>query len=165
MTRLFTHTFFERPVKLTVSPLTMHFAVIFKEFIKFCHFSYSEFRDYFTLKVKNVAEVKYVGGGELILLGCSDGLIHLIDAYTFEERVLMNFYGELADADLIDQRHLLVRSTRNGLHLFKRDGDDGEGKEFAKLYEVKLEEGDLYQADNRQIVVFRKRGKIELYLH
>lgn len=52
------------------------------------------------------------------------------------------------------------------LCVFRRGWDESESRnEFTKLYEIKLEEGDLYSADKRQIVVFRKIASIEVYAH
>lgn len=60
---LFNHTFFEKPIKITVNPLTLHFAVIFKEFVKFFYFCHSDIKHYYTLKLKNINEVRYIGRG------------------------------------------------------------------------------------------------------
>ncbi len=61
----------------------MHFAIIFKDFVKFFYFNYYSIRDYFTMKVKNVLDVKYVLNGSKIVVSCADGFIYLLDAYTF----------------------------------------------------------------------------------
>ena len=34
-----------------------------------------------------------------------------------------------------------------------------------KNYEVKLEDGDLYNFDDKRLVVFRRKGVIEVYSH
>ena len=70
---------------MTVNPLTMHFAIVFKEFVKFFHFDYSQFKNYFTLKIKNVSDLRYIGSGEKMILCTNDGVIHLIDSYRFTE--------------------------------------------------------------------------------
>ena len=55
--------FFEKALKVSVCPLTHHFAVLFKEFVKFYHFDYSEVHNYYTLKIKNVNDVRYTQKG------------------------------------------------------------------------------------------------------
>ena len=50
--------------------------------------------------------------------------------------------------------------------MFRSGWDESESKdEFSKLYEIKLEDGDCYAADQRQIVMFRKTAFIEVYAH
>lgn len=81
--QLFSHTFFEKPIKITINPLTLHFAIVFREFVKFFYFCQSEFKNYFTLKIKNIAEVRYIGRGEKMLICGADGVLYLVDSYTF----------------------------------------------------------------------------------
>lgn len=79
-----------------MNPLTLQFVVVFKEFVKFCYFDYYQIKNYYTLKIKNVADVKFVGRGEKIVLACYDGSIYLLDSYTLTETKLMEFYGEVS---------------------------------------------------------------------
>jgi hypothetical protein len=124
MRKLLTHTFFEKPVKIAVSPLTLHFAIIFKEFVKFFYFNYHSIKNYYTLKIKHVVDLEYVNRGAQILLTCADGLIYLLDAYRFTEEKVLEFYGEPAEARMVDEKHMLVRSNKNALVLFKRGWDE-----------------------------------------
>lgn len=63
MSYLFSYNFFEKPLKLSVNPLTLQFAIVFKEFVKFFYFNYYCVKNYYTLKIKNVNEVRYIGRG------------------------------------------------------------------------------------------------------
>jgi hypothetical protein len=65
--------------------LTLHFAIIFKEFVKFFYFNYYSIKNYFTLKVKNILDVEYVDRGSKVMISTLEGFVYLLDAYSFEE--------------------------------------------------------------------------------
>lgn len=102
MSFLFSYSFFERPIKISVNPLTLQFAIVFKEFVKFFYFNYYSVKNFFTLKIKNVYDVRYVGRGEKMIVACSDGAIYLLDSFTFSQTKLIDFYGEITDVSMID---------------------------------------------------------------
>ena len=67
---------------------------------------------------------------------------------------------------MVHEKHMLVRSNKNVLVIYKRGWDeDANSKEFAKLYEIKLEDGDHYLANLENLLVFKRNGQIELYSH
>lgn len=101
------------------------------------------------MKIKNVNEVRYISRGEKIIVVCNDGNIYLVDSYTFVQTKLMDFYGEVSEADMLDERHLLLKSAKHMLCLFRKTSEeDASQLEFTKLYEIKIEDGDLYHADS-----------------
>jgi hypothetical protein len=61
----------------------MHFVIVFKEFVKFFYFNYSTIKNYFTLKIKNIVDAQYVLNGSKILIATIEGIVSLIDAYSF----------------------------------------------------------------------------------
>ena len=117
---MFSHGFFEKPSKITVNPLTMQVVVVFKEFVKFFIFSYSRIKTLYTLKIKNVTEARYVGTGEKIVICTSDGIVHLMDSYTFVSVPLLDFYGEVAEVQMIDQHQLFLKNNKNTLYLYRQ---------------------------------------------
>lgn len=43
----------------------------------------------------------------------------------------MEFYGEINEVQLLDMKHLLIRSTKNVLYLYKREWKEGDSaKDF-----------------------------------
>jgi len=100
-----------------------------------------------------------------MLICGSDSILYLLDSYTYREEVLMEFYGEVVEAHLVDYRHLFIRSAKNNLILFRYELKEENRGEFVKQYEVKLEEGDLYHLDNNKIVMFRRKALMEVYKH
>ena len=58
---------------------------------------------------------------------------------------------------------LAIKSSKNILFLYHQQGE--LSGEFTKIYEVKLEEQDLYHTDAKQLIVFRKVGVMEVYHH
>lgn len=73
--------------------MTFHFAIIFKEFVKFFFFNYLSIKNYFTLKLKHVVDLEYINRGAQILITCIDGMVYLVDAYRFQEEKILEFYG------------------------------------------------------------------------
>lgn len=62
---------------------------------------------------------------------------------------------------MIDEKHILVRSNKNVLVLYKQGWDeDANSKEFTKIYEIKLEDGDNYLANLENLLVFKRNGQI-----
>lgn len=67
---------------------------------------------------------------------------------------------------MIDEKHLLTKSSKNVLGFYERGWDEDENsKEFQKRYEIKLDEGDKYVATLKNILVFKKNAVIEVYSH
>ena len=115
--------------------------------------------------MKNVTEAKYIGRGQKIVICTSDGVVHLIDSYRFTEEIVIDFYGEICEMDLIEEKEIMIlRNNKNGLYVYRRNEED-EKREFVKNYEMKLEDGDLYHFDEKRLVVFRRKGIIEVYSH
>lgn len=110
-----------------------------------------------------MVDAEYVNRGSHLLLTLQDGQLLMIDAYRFTEEKIMDFYGEPAETTMLDQKHLLVRSNKNVLALFRQGWDEDLSQEFQKEYEIKLEEGDHYVATLECVLVFRRNAGIEVY--
>lgn len=124
MVKLFSHNFFEKPLKIVVNPLTLHFVIIFKEFVKFFYFNYYSIKNYFTLKMKSVVDIEYTPKGDKLIITCNDGIIYLLDTYSFMEEQILEFYGQPIEAKMIDEKHLLVKSDKKTLTYFEQGWDE-----------------------------------------
>ena len=68
---------------------------------------------------------------------------------------------EVAEAQLIDSHHLLLKSTKSIVSWWEKESEG----EWHKQYDVRLEEGDCYCADLKHLIIVRKKVRIELYSH
>lgn len=58
-----------------------------------------------------------------MLISCSDGMIFLVDSYSFREEKILEFYGEPIESKMIDDKHLTVRSSKNTLSFYESGWD------------------------------------------
>ena len=56
---------------------------------------------------------------------------------------------------------MLLKSTKNILSWWAKE-DLGE---WQKQYDVRLEEGDCYCADLKNLIIVRRKARLELYTH
>lgn len=54
----------------------------------------------------------------------SEGIVYLLDSYGFKEERVLDIHGEASEAEMIDERNMLVRSSRNVLSLYRKMVDE-----------------------------------------
>ena len=56
---LFTTSFFEKPISISIHPNGSNLVVHFREFIKFFKFQYENIQSYYTLNIRNISFAGY----------------------------------------------------------------------------------------------------------
>ena len=65
---LFTHSFFEKPLGVSLDPYGSNVVILFREFVKFFKFQYKKLQQFYTYNVRNVNYAAFSPSGEYIIV-------------------------------------------------------------------------------------------------
>ena len=87
----------------------------------------------------------------------------------------MDFYGDAKEVQYPNEYLLCVKTTKNLLNIFKKKPEpvvtfNEKMNEqiielYDKLYEIKIDNDDLYNVDDSLTVVIKRSGQVQFYSH